>query len=107
MASQGQLKSWLTFIANVGDEQGFEVDRLKSFLRVYIDRHHGVAYRIQSNNAGYLQAQQWECDSKGRKGRYGRSVYSMRSCSDVAQFCAVLIASSDIRARRKEDSDEV
>ncbi|GHA83870.1 hypothetical protein [Cognatilysobacter bugurensis] len=105
MASAAKLKSWLRFIQQVGVEQGFEIEGGESMVRIVIEAHHGVAYRVQINSAGYLQAQQWECDSKGKKGRYGRAVFSMRSNSDVAQFCSVLIASSALRARRREDDD--
>lgn len=105
MASTARLKRWIRFIQQVGVEQGFEIDGGETTVRVVIEAHHGVAYRVQINSGGYLQAQQWECDAKGRRGRYGRAVFSMRSNSDVAQFCAVLIASSALRARRRDDLD--
>lgn len=105
MASPTRLKSWLRFIQHVGKEQGFEIEGGESVVRIVIEAHHGVAYRAQINSGGYLQVQQWECDAQGRKGRYGRAVFSIRSFSDVAQFCSVLIASSALRARRREDDD--
>ena len=101
-----KAKAFLRFIRQVGSEQGFEVTDGDTTVKVYIQAHHGVAFLLKINNAGYLQAHQWECDSKGRKGRYGRAVYSIRSHSDVAQFCALLIASSTLRARRRGDTDE-
>ena len=106
MASPAKLRNWLRFVKQVGKEQGFEIDGGDTVVEIFIAKRHGAAFRLQINSGGYLQAQQWECNSKGQNGKYGRAIYSIRSNSDVAQFCAVLIASSSLRARRREDGDE-
>jgi hypothetical protein len=97
-------QEWLEFIEKVADEQGFEIEGQGANRRLYIDRYHAVAFEIKINRVGYLQAQQWEAGSpEDKEGKYGRAVYSIRSYSDVAQFCAILLSSSNLRAKRRDE----
>ena len=57
------------------------------------------ARRMGSN---YIEVSQWEGENE-ESGGYGRGVYSLRSYSDVVQFCNILLSSSNIRARRRSD----
>ena len=97
-------KEWLEFIEKVAHEQDFEIEGSGTSRRLYIDRYHAVAFELKINRVGYLQAQQWESgSSEEHEGKYGRAVYSIRSYSDVAQFCAILLASSSLRAKRRDE----
>ena len=87
----------------VGLEQGYEVGEGERTFELFTDNHHAVAYKIVANNSsGYIQVHQWECGEDGCGGKYGRGVYSLRSYSDVAHFCQILVASAFIRARRRD-----
>lgn len=93
---------WLNLIKEVAQEQEFEIDgeNNKTTCKVFIDRWNAVAFQLRISGAGFIQAHQWESDSATEDGNYGRAVYSIRSFSDCVQFCAILIASAGIRARR-------
>lgn len=83
-------------IQQVATEQGYKVEGNE----IHLDKYNAVAYAIQENNSGYIQVHQWEYSNEEGEGKYGRAVYSIRSFSDAIQFCAVLIASASLRARR-------
>ena len=100
---KSDAEKWLTFIVKVADEQGFEIRGKGATKRLYIDKHHAVAFELKINRVGFLQAHQWECGASGDDGEYGRAVYSIRSYSDVAQFCVILLASSNLRAKRRDE----
>ena len=93
---------WLNLIKEVAKEQDFEIDgeNNKTTCKVFIDRWNAVAYLLKINSTGFIQAQQWESSNATDAGAYGRAVYSIRSFSDCVQFCAILIASAGIRAKR-------
>jgi hypothetical protein len=102
---ESAAKDWLAFIEKVADEQEFEVRGKGLSKRLYIDKHHAVAFELKINRVGFLQAHQWEsAPSEESEGKYGRAVYSIRSYSDVAQFCSILLASSNLRAKRRDES---
>jgi hypothetical protein len=102
---KSETMEWLSFIAKVAHEQDFEIRGKGANKRLYIDKHHAVAFELKTNRVGFLQAHQWETDATGAsEGRYGRAVYSIRSYSDVAQFCSILLASSNLRAKRRGES---
>ncbi|MBU9312908.1 hypothetical protein [Burkholderia multivorans] len=90
----------LDMIKYVAKEQGFKISDMNgssSKFDLYINRHHGVAFRV-SQPSDYIQVHQWEDNTS----EYGRAVYSIRSHSDAIQFCNILIASAGIRAKRKQ-----
>lgn len=94
---------WLALIKEVAQEQNFEIEgqNNKTTCKVFIDRWNAVAYSVKINAAGFIQAHQWESSNSDDAGVYGRAVYSIRSFSDCVQFCAILIASAGIRAKRE------
>lgn len=99
MVSNDEL---IKIIKKVAEEQKYKVNEGNKKFQVYLAGWHTVAFEIKENSAGYLQAHQWEPDNEQDYGRYGRAVYSLRSVSDVIQFCSIMISSSAIRARRKD-----
>ena len=102
MASEA--KEWLAFVEKVAEEQEFEIRGKGAVRRLYIDKHHAVAFELRINGRGFLQAHQWEAaTTEDTEGKYGRAVYSIRSHSDVAQFCAILLASNNLRAKRRDE----
>ena len=81
----------------VGSEQGYDMTEGTRSFEIFIDNYHAVAFKVVANaTSGYIQVHQWE----GANGEYGRGVYSLRSYSDVVNFCNILVASANIRARR-------
>ncbi|HCE1829003.1 TPA: hypothetical protein NJ265_003556 [Vibrio parahaemolyticus] len=83
----------------VAQEQGYYIeDRGEKQFEVYFDNHNAVAFFVYGNgSSGYIEVSQWEAEAE----RFGRCVYSLRSYSDVAHFCNILVSSAAIRARRK------
>ena len=101
---QSEAKEWLSLIEKVAKEQDFEIRGKGDNKEIYIDKHHAVAFELKINRVGFLQAHQWEsAPSEDTEGRYGRAVYSIRSYSDVVQFCLILLASSNLRAKRRDE----
>ena len=94
-----QFKLWLDFIQEVAEEKSMKVDRSETVLRVYDDTVHGAAFEIKKNRVGYLQVHAWEKLKK--KSGYGRAIYSIRSAGDVVSFCNVIVASNNLRAKRR------
>lgn len=92
-------EKWLYIVKKVAEEQNFEVSGATA-VEIYIDHWHGAGYQLKINSSEYLQVHQWECKADGSEGRYGRAIYSLRSYSDVAEFCGVLLAGARVRARR-------
>lgn len=93
----------LNLIKQVAEEQGYEIDGGEKRFFIYIDKWNSVAYKINENRAGYLQVHQWEEGTeKDENGVYGRAVYSLRNVTDVVQFCNILLASSALRAKRRD-----
>jgi len=89
----------MDMIKYVAREQGYKISNANgtgSKFDLYINRHHGVAFRVLQATE-YIQIHQWEDNTN----EYGRAVYSIRSHSDAIQFCNILIASASIRAKRK------
>lgn len=89
-------------IKMVAKEQNYNVNEENTKIQIYLDGWHTVAFEIRENSTGYLQVHPWESVDENDDGRYGRAVYSLRSVSDVIQFCSIIISSSNIRAKRKE-----
>lgn len=84
-------------IKNVADEQDYKCTDGDVKFEVYFDKHNAVAFEVWANSSsGYIQVHQWEDGSE----KYGRGVYSIRSYSDAVQFCNLIIASANLRARR-------
>lgn len=93
----------LDLIKQVAKEQGYEIDGGNKRFFIYIDKWNSVAYEIKENRVGYLQVHQWEESSENNDdGKYGRAVYSLRSITDVVKFCSILLASSSLRAKRRD-----
>lgn len=89
----------LNIIRNVAHEQDYEVTEGARKFSVYIDKWNAVAFEVLANSSsGYIQIHQWE----ESESAHGRSVYSLRSYTDVVHFCNILTASASIRARRRE-----
>ena len=97
---------WMNTIKQVAREQNFKIsgESNKTTCTIYIDRWHAVAFQLKINRVGFIQAHQWECDKDGENERYGRAVYSIRSASDCAHFCSILMASAAIRAGRDKEA---
>jgi hypothetical protein len=88
-------------IKEVANEQGYEMTDGDKKFQVYIDKYNAVAFEVWANSSsGYIQIHQWEGGDTETSGKYGRAVYSLRSYSDVVQFCGVMMSSATIRARR-------
>ncbi|WP_392552939.1 hypothetical protein RHO14_03480 [Orbus wheelerorum] len=100
MASNTEL---IKIIKDVATAQNYEITGSDKEFDVCIERWNAVSFLIRENGSGYLEVHQWE-PIPGIKshGQYGRAVYSLRSVSDVIQFCSIMISSSAIRAKRKE-----
>ena len=99
MVKNSDLKKIINMVA---EEQNYNVKEVNTKTQLYLDGWHTVAFEIRENSTGYLQAHPWESVDENGDGRYGRAVYSLRSVSDVIQFCSIIISSSKIRAKRKE-----
>jgi len=89
-------------IKEIGDEQGYEIDGTGNSFEIYLDKWNAVHFSISENTAGYLHVNQWEASPENEDGGFGRAVYSLRSASDVVQFCNILISSAALRAKRRE-----
>lgn len=93
----------VTLIKKIAEEQGYEIEGSDKQFYISIEHWNAVAYKITENSVGYLQVHQWEEDSEDENGCYGRAVYSLRTVTDVVQFCNVLLASASIRAKRQNE----
>lgn len=95
-------QEWFEIVKKVAKEQKFRIrgPANKTMCSVHIDRWHAAAFQLKLNSAGYLQVHQWECADYDDEGKFGRAVYSIRSYSDCAQFCSILITSASVRAGR-------
>ncbi len=95
------LDKWMLIIKDIASEQKYRIangDKLQ--FQIFIKRWNAVAFQVYANkSSGYIEISQWEGNTE-EEAKYGRSVYSLRSYSDVNHFCNILIASSTIRARR-------
>ncbi len=92
----------IEIIKEVAREQGYEMTNGDRKFQVYIDKYHAVAFEVWANaSSGYIQIHQWEGGETESAGNYGRGVYSLRSYSDVVQFCNIMMSSAAIRARRR------
>lgn len=91
----------VSLIKEVAAEQNYAVTNGDMKFQVYLDNHNAVAFEVWANSSsGYVQVHQWEEGDDSSSGKYGRGVYSIRSYSDAVQFCNILIASANLRARR-------
>lgn len=96
------LEALVEIIKAVAKEQGYEITNDDRKFQVYIDRIHAVAFEVWANSStGYIQVHQWEAGEANGTGRYGRCVYSLRTYSDVVDFCSIMMSSAKIRARRQ------
>ncbi len=94
------MQEIVSLIKEVAEEQNYTLTDGESKFQVYLDNYNAVAFEVWANgSSGYVQVHQWE-EEEGSRGRYGRGVYSIRSYSDAVQFCNILIASANLRARR-------
>lgn len=97
------VTDWIAFIKEVAQENDFQVIGGTSTFEITKDNWHSVAFRVAPNSSGYLEVSQWEQgDEDNENGTYGRAVYSLRSSTDVAQFCGVVVSSGLIRAKRQD-----
>lgn len=95
------LSEIVELIKNVAEEQSYSYTDGGAKFEVYLDKHNAVAFEVWANNSsGYVQVHQWEEGDDNSPGKYGRGVYSIRSYSDAVQFCNLMIASANLRARR-------
>jgi hypothetical protein len=69
-------------------------------FEVALDRWNTVAFRIESNAAGYLQVAPWNDYGEGT-GDFADPMFSLRSTVDVVRFCQVLALAIPLRAQRK------
>lgn len=91
------LQNSFRIIKEVAEENGYLIEiRSDECYEIHLGVHHGVDFLVESNSSGYIQCGQW--DENGE--RYSRAVYSIRTTTDVIQFCSILINSAQIRARR-------
>jgi hypothetical protein len=97
-------EKWIQIIQNVASENNYEIENPRNqTFQIYIACWNAVAFQVFNNtSSGYIEVAQWEGESE-ESGRYGRGIYSLRSYSDVVQFCNILLSSSNIRARRRSD----
>lgn len=99
LMNQMNLKKSLNTIKTVGQDLDYVLANETEYqFEIYIDRYNAVAFHIYGNtSSSYIEVRQWEDSQQA----YGKAVYSLRSNSDVALFCNILISSSQIRARRQ------
>lgn len=95
-----EIIKWMDTIREVAEEQGFSIDGGEKQFSIDKDQWHSVAFLVKENSAGYLQVHQWEGQNDTEDGLWGRAVYSLRSFTDVIQFCNIVVMSSEIHARR-------
>ena len=96
------MDNLVEIIKKVATEQGYEITNGEKKFQVYIDKYNAVAFEIWANSSSnYIQVHQWEVGETEDSGKYGRGVYSLRSYSDVINFCQIMMASASIRARRR------
>ncbi len=94
------IKKGMDIIKVVSEEQGFEIEGDGKEFSITKDQWHSVAFLVKENSAGYLQVHQWEDIKDLEDGDWGRAVYSLRSITDVIQFCNIVKMSVEIHAKR-------
>ena len=95
-----QIQDYIKIIKTVAKENELVVDGSEKEFSIDVNKYHHVAYLVKENSSGYLQVHQWENVNENESGEWGRAVYSLRSISDVIQFCSILLSSTQIYARR-------
>ena len=95
-------EKWVEIIQQVAEENSYTIEKPENRkFYIYIDRWNAVAYQVWNNtSSGYIEVSQWEGSSE-EMSSYGRGVYSIRSYTDVIDFCSILVSSASIRARRR------
>lgn len=87
-------------IKNFAEETGYFVEEINDeHIQVHLNKFHAVDFDVLSNSSGYIQCKQWD----ENREEYNRSVYSIRSVTDVIAFCNILEASAKIRAKRADE----
>ena len=86
-------------IIKVAKENDITIDDSGDTFIVHKNRYHAFDYKLVSQANGYTIVYSWE-ESEDEENPCGRAVYSLRSYSDVVKFCNLLMASSDIAAKR-------
>jgi len=95
------IDNFKEIIKEVSEENGFVTHSEKnSEFIIDVDKYHSVSFLVKENSSGYLQVHQWESMNESEEGEWGRAVYSLRTISDVIQFCSIVLSSSRIYARR-------
>lgn len=95
-------EKWLYIIKKVAEEQGYQLEKTATSVEIYVELKHSAAFLVKLNSADYIQVHQWEAEANKGRGEYGRAVYSLRSFSDVSEFCNMLMASARLRAARRD-----
>lgn len=94
------IDEYVQIIKNVAGENDLVVEGTQNEFTIDVNKYHHVAYLVKINSSGYLQVHQWENANENANGEWGRAVYSLRSLSDVINFCSILLISTQIYARR-------
>ena len=89
--------TWTKVIKEVAEQNEFSYTEGDSYYRIKSNRdlHHSIGFQIDTSRSGFLEVS--ELDDEGE---CMRAVFSIRTTSDVVQFCNILICSEIIRARR-------
>ncbi len=91
-------------LCNICREHGYEMHKIKGKRHVWLvvdskGRHHAMVWKISyEKGSGYFVVRFPE----GDPGNYGPARLSLRSDSDIAQFGMVIMAISQLRARRRQ-----
>ena len=96
------INEWMNLIKVVAEENGFFIDGGEKQFSIDKNKWHSVAFLIKENSTGYIQVHQWESENETDGGIWGRAVYSLRCCTDVIQFCNIVVMSSGMKAKRVE-----
>lgn len=92
------LELALKLIKTISEESGYVIDSEGSNqFEIYQEQWHGSAYWVQINSSGYVEVSPWE----SKEESYDRALYSLRSMSDVIQFCNILVQGEELRAKRR------
>lgn len=94
------IQDYVQIIKSVAKENNLTAEGTEKEFSIDVNKFHHVAYLVKENSSGYLQIHQWENVNNSETGEWGRAVYSLRSISDVIQFCSILLISTQIYARR-------
>ncbi len=93
-----QPKTWIRFIKEVAQENGFYLSPGKDYFEISKEQKHSAYFHIRNNPSGYLEVCMWEGDDQN--GNWGRAIYSLRTTGEVVEFCNILISSAHLRAKR-------